>query len=347
MHTLIIFAQSVVPFNHTHAKESYLTHQTPLSTTTNRFPTSKNHLTGLHLGSPTVYGPLTAFPIWTDATVSRLRRYTTTQRSKARVSELESGPAVNRLQVTHESDRPLVMFGGSILEAGWQHRVLLHDTAVAPSDVGVLDVACVEANRWGGSNRDHRTGNRRAPLTVRGAALGIRPEEAGHFAPAHARSSDQDDVWRRVSHYERRFGASPTSSLLDVASQFDAEVATLTERLRLHPAQRGVLIGVGGHPALLEVFDHPRTLAEEWAGILGSVWLDARGTPAIRTPGYRARAFVRRVRRPRMQTLGDAGVGREVAMEDLSLFTGRGLRIGPDLVHATVLNVRHDLVLAA
>lgn len=290
---------------------------------------------------------MTIFPIWSEAPLSPRRGYATPHRGKAQVSELQSGPDVGRVQVTHDSRRPLVMFDGSLLEAGWQHRVLLGDIAVRPGQVAVLDVACVEANRWGSTNMDQRTGHRRAPLTVRGAAFGIRPEEAGRFAPTQERQSDQGDVWRRVSHYERRFGASPTSSLVDVAGQFDAEVDALTARVRPLPAQRGVLIGVGGHPALLEVFDHPRTLAEEWTGILGSVWLDARSTPEIATPGYRARAFVRRVSSAPMQDLRDAGVGREIALEDLSLFTGRGLVLGRDLVHATVLNLRHDLVLAA
>ena len=313
----------------------------------NLFPTTTDRLNGLHLGSPTTYGPLTVIPIWTEAPVSGRRPYTTAHRGRAQVSELDSGPDVSRVQVTHGSGRPLVMFGGSLLEAGWQHRVLLHDMAVAPGQVGVLDVACVEASRWGSGDREQRTGHRRAPLTVRGAAFGIRPEEAGRFAPADERQSDQGDVWRRVSYYERHLGASPTSSLVDVAGRFDSEVTRLTARVRPLPAQRGVLIGVGGHPVLLEVFDHPRTLAEEWSGILGSVWLDARGTPAIKTPGSRARAFVRRISDAPMRSLSDAGAGREIAVEDLSLFTGRGLALGPDLVHATVLNLRHELVLAA
>ena len=108
-----------------------------------------------------------------------------------------------------------------------------------------------------------------------------------------------------------------------------------------------MLIGIGGHPALLEVFDHPETLVENWEGILGSVWMDARGTTQEATPGYRARAFVRRISRSPIRPVRRAGAGTGVLTEDLSLFTGRGLVLGPSLVHAAVLNTRHDLVLAA
>lgn len=308
--------------------------------------TAAASLPGLHLGAPAAFGPLTVFPVWTDAPIPRQREYVTTHRGTSRVTELDGEPQVGQVQVTNGSRRPLVMFGGSLLEAGWQHRVLLRDTAVAAGGTGILDVACVEAHRWGGSDHVQRSGDRRAPLSVRGATWGIRPEATDRFRPGTRRATDQSDVWRRVTHYERRFGASATSSLVEISQRYDNEVRRLTDRVRPLPAQRGALIGIGGHPVLLEVFDHPRTLTQEWTGILGSIWLDARDQEPIPTPGARARAFAHRVNRVRPVELGRSGSGIEHTLEDLELFTGRALTLGMTMVHASTLNLRHELVLA-
>ena len=108
-----------------------------------------------------------------------------------------------------------------------------------------------------------------------------------------------------------------------------------------------MLIGVAGHPVLLEVFDHPHTLVEQWEAILSSVAVDALLAPAEPTPGYRARAFVRRTLAtasprpvppaPRWPSPGTTG----------NLISARGLATEDRLIHAAVVNTRHQLVLAA
>ena len=301
---------------------------------------------GLHLGAPAVYGPLTIFPVWTDAPLASRRPYTTAAGRGATVGELDDGPSVGHVQVSNDGHRPRVLFGGMLLEAGWQHRVLLDDVAVARGAQQVVDVACVEQHRWGG-DRDQRLGRRVAPLAVRGATFGLRSPDAAHRDVASDRRADQGDVWRRVARYERLHGASATSSLVDVAGRLDAQVQALVSLVQPLPGQRGVLIGVGGHPVLLEVFDHPRTLSEQWAGILGSVWMDAHAAPAVPTPGGRARAFVARISGTPLQPTRRAGVGSGLTVEDDTLISGRGLALGTSLVHAAVLNARHDIVLAA
>jgi hypothetical protein len=313
----------------------------------------------LHLGVASQHGPLTVFPVWTDAPLRSSRRYTTATSRGATVCELPDGPEVGRLSVTHEGRRPRVLFGGTLLEAGWQHRVLLHDVAVAADEHAIVDVACVEQRRWGGDHTQH-PGRRMAPLAVRGASHGLRADprrtehqpnrghhpNLQHGAPPE-RQSDQGDVWARVAHYERLHGRSATSSLVEVAQRLDHEVARLVGRLQPLPGQRGLLLGIGGRPALLEVFDHPRTLAEQWSGILGSVWMDAQRSPTLRTPGSRARAFVAGVSGRPVQAVAPSGVGHRVSVGDGGQVSGRGLTLGATLVHVEVLSAAHRLVVAA
>ena len=157
---------------------------------------------------------------------------------------------------------------------------------------------------------------------------------------------DQGDVWRRVSRYERVYGGSATSSLVDVQDRAAREVDALVAGLRPLYGQRGVLVGVAGHPVLLEVFDHPRTLAEQWTAILRAVALDAVGVPELPTPGYRARAFIQRVRRL-VESDGlfvdqASGIERRDDLVDVRTLALRGVDL-----HLAAVNVRHELVLAA
>ena len=89
-----------------------------------------------------------------------------------------------------------------------------------------------------------------------------------------------------------RFGAGATSSLIDVQRRHEQTVDRIVRKVRPLFGQRGVLVGVAGHPVLIEVFDHPRTLVELLATIVASVALDAIGLPAAPTSNTRARQFV-------------------------------------------------------
>jgi hypothetical protein len=300
-------------------------------------------LPALHLGSPVQLGPLTVFPIWTDAPLAP-RRYRTTLPAAGAVSEHDGGPSVESLTVTNPGATPVLLLEGALLEGGWQHRVLAGSVLIGARNHQDVDVRCVEQNRWGGE-RGHHFGTHRAPLAVRGALRGLRAD-APRADREYDRRADQSDVWRRVNWYEQSHGVSPTSSLVDIHRNTEPSFAELLQGIRPLPAQRGLLIGVAGHPVLLEVFDHPDTLAEHWDAILSSLALDATIIPAAETPGHRARTFVRLARATRLSEEGQAGAGVAVGGTDQHLVSVRGIW-SERLLHAAVVNVRHQLVLAA
>lgn len=295
----------------------------------------------LHVGAPTQAGPLSVFPVWTDAPAPGPRPYTLTLRAGAAVSELPDGPSVNHLAVTNPGPKPLLLLEGMLLDGGWQHRTLVRDVLVAAGESRTVEVMCVEQGRWHGAGAQ-RLGRTAAPLAVRGALRGIRRDDPN----AHARGADQHDVWTRIQRYERAHGASATGSLVDVQERAASLVEPIIAGVRPLFGQRGVLIGVGGHPVLLEVFDHPGTLAEQWTAILTAVALDAIGAPYAPTPGYRARAFTARMQ---AMTL-DAAAADEAAAtiregrDDLAAV--QALTTPTGMIHAAAMNVRHDLVLA-
>jgi hypothetical protein len=176
----------------------------------------------LHLGAPTVVGPLTLFPIWTDAPVPDVP-VPIDPPAAASIGELDGGPMVELLTAKNPTPLPYVLLEGTIVDGGWQHRVLVHSVLVGPNAQLDLPVRCVEQGRWNGdtAQRLHR---RRAPLGVRGATHGVRrPDDHGPVD----RRVDQGDVWSRVAAYEQTYGMSPTSSLVEVLDQ-----AEVTDDLR-------------------------------------------------------------------------------------------------------------------
>jgi hypothetical protein len=305
-------------------------------------PTMHNPLPTMHLGAPTVVGPLTLFPIWTDAPVPDVP-VPLEPPDTATIGELESGPTVELLTAKNPTPLPYVLLEGTIVDGGWQHRVLVHSVLVGANAQLDLPVRCVEQGRWNGdtAQRLHR---RRAPLGVRGATHGVRrPTEDSRVAGR----VDQGDVWSRVSHYEQTYGASGTHSLVEVLDQ-----AEVTDDLRAavpRPllGQRGVLVGVAGHPALVEVFEHPDSLVQQWDTLIDGLLASTLHVPRRTTSTRRARAFIDRLTNRALPARTAAGAG-VLGEADDDLVSIRALdTVDGRTIHATALNVRHELVLAA
>ena len=94
----------------------------------------------LHVGHGIPYGALTLFPVWTPGTGNTERRYTLTD---YQAGERTGGPSVPSLTLTSTGTLPSLVLEGTVLEGGWQHRVLLHSVLMAPGQKLDVDVACV------------------------------------------------------------------------------------------------------------------------------------------------------------------------------------------------------------
>ena len=248
----------------------------------------------LHVGRGAQVGPLTVFPVW--ASTPGPVGLVTGRAARVRVAEREGSPVVGELVVTNVGDRPVLLVEGELLEGGWQHRVLQHDLVLAAAASMVAPVACVEAGRWHGGG-GHARRARRASGSVRAALQVVAP------------MARQQEVWRRVAGYDAAMGPSATSSFVDHLDRLatpaggsdssqsrttgagpELDVAVLVRQLRaLRPiaGQRGVLVGVGGQPVLLELYPSTRALAAHLGELLTGLLLDAVATdaPIEATPG--------------------------------------------------------------
>jgi hypothetical protein len=294
----------------------------------------------IHIGVPTYLGGLTVFPAWTDQPKPR-RALPTELPPGATITEVADGPLVDELILANPTDIAFLILEGLLVSGGWQHRVLTHSWLIGPKDQQVLEVRCVEQGRWQGAE-GHAVDRRRAPISIRGA---LRPPSSSTADGDGTPRADQGEVWSRVHRYETAHGSSPTSSLVDVmdAVACSADVGAVPRAL---PGQRGVLVGVGGHPVILELFDHPRTLAAQLPRLVEGLLLDGMGEPKVQTPGRQARSFAVAASTRLLRPVHRAGVGALVECRD-SLVDIRGLADQRNrLVHTAAVNVRHRLVAA-
>src|SRR3712207_4926328 len=192
----------------------------------------------LHVGQGTHRGPLTVFPVWTDAPPAH-RGYLTGADAPVDVAERAGRPAVDQVVVTNRGQRPVLLLAGELLEGGWQTRALTATTLLAPGKPSVERVLCVEEGRRRGADTHSRQG-RRVPAAVRARFGNPDPQRA---------------VWERVRGYDAVAGSSETGSLADRLDRAAPAVRDLTRGLRPLAGQRGLLVGIAGRPASLEAFD--------------------------------------------------------------------------------------------
>jgi hypothetical protein len=277
----------------------------------------------IHVGRPKTIGPLTVFPLWTDAPAPSGIRTTTS--ADLEVTETSPEPEVHNLQLANRGASPVLLLEGDLLEGGWQHRVLVHDVLVGGHSWITVDVACVEAGRWHGGGA-HTASSHRAAPSIRAALTGLatEPVQAGGMGPRLRRRADLRVVADLVLHMQQSGGAD------------------IPLRYRTLPGQRGVLVGAEGYPLLAELFPSTTELRRRVESLLRSIIFDAaRLSAAEPVPGRRARRMEALPVEPRPDH--ESGEGVPFVGESAELVL-RGTQAGDRWAHLTVFHRRHPLL---
>ncbi|MET0863899.1 MAG: DUF6569 family protein [Nakamurella sp.] len=253
----------------------------------------------LHVGRGEHRGPLTVFPLWrrdSDGPDVALA-----QAGDVRVGELDQ-PSVPHLQVTPTGGHPVLLLDGDLLVGGLQNRVAFGSRLLPPGRPTVIDVRCVEQERWHGS-ATHAVGGR-----------------ASTFVRANP---EQVEVWRRVDLERKRRQHAP-----DVRGP------------QPFPGQSGVMIGIGGRPVLIELFGTSAMLLAAWPRIIAAAAKEAAGRNDKPTAGWRARQFVSVIDTMRIARNADQhAVATETGIAATSgPYELRGIADGDRLLHASIIN---------
>jgi hypothetical protein len=312
----------------------------------------------LHVGAGTALGPLSVFPVWTGGG-GELGISTGTHADVA-VSELASGPQVAKLTVTNNGDRPALLLEGELLEGGQQHRTCARDIVLGPGETRDIDTYCVEAGRWEGTS-SHRRQARRAPLNVRAELATSLADPGG--------ADRQGRIWNRVARFDAARGRSATSSLLEHLDRFTAEPQT-GRRFGADDApapldgQRGVVIGLGTQPLLLEVFGTHTLFCRHYRQLVESALLDLELLPpqvmaSGPMPGQRARDFAAAIQAlrfgafdgglPALEVRNHGALRSRTVSRTAGPVSAAGIAVAlphrePELAHLTGWNTNHPLM---
>jgi hypothetical protein len=313
----------------------------------------------LHIGAGSRLGPLSIFPVWTSGSGSL--GISTGTHADVAVTELASGPQVARLTVTNNGPHPALLLEGELLEGGQQHRTCARDVVLGSGETRDIDTFCVEAGRWEAGETSHRRQARRAPLNVW--------SELANGPDGQRGGNRQGRIWERVSRFDAARGASVTNSLLDhmdlfkegrkVRNRFDAADAPAALE-----GQRGVVIGLGQQPLLLEVFGTNTLFRRHYRQLIDSALLDLEllSPQALASgpmPGQRARDFAAHVQAMDFGTFDGGAAAVEVRSHgslrsrNVSRAAGTVSAAGiavelpnrrPQLAHLTGWNTTHPLM---
>ena len=304
----------------------------------------------IHVGAGTQIGPLTTFPVWmADLHGAALD---VPPRARLEVAELDE-PRIDALTVSSQGDAPVLLTEGTLLRGGMQTRVLARDAVVLPGRRVEVETTCVEAGRWGGGT-EHAV-HERAPLRVLGELRGVRVDRRRRAD----RGDRQSRVWSSVQSYEVHYGQRPTSSLVEMMEdRHDARpvrrrVETirrlLDEQIRtVMPGQCGIIIGVGGHPVMLETFGRHDTFTLMLPLMINALALDGALYQDEPTPARRAVRFAQILQETAMQRATRISEGQIYGATN-EVLDVRALETSftSGVAHLLAINTRHQLVRAA
>lgn len=280
------------------------------------------------IGAPVTFERLTIFPVISDqpspstafitldqglrsgrVTITELGANGQSRRINRR--QLSDGAEVNRLALTNNSGKTLVLIAGEMILGGKQDRIVGHDCIIEASNTPVpLDVFCVEHGRWSGGSifgQSESAGTRVARRTTgggRGVGAGIGSgNSAGAGAgqgsmtvmtgtpmalpnireKAQAKKS-QDEVWSAVAETVTVNAATTTTSTLNsvyenkrVNQKLDNYERALGNNLTRRNVV-GVVAVVGGKIISADVFANHDLFQAYWPKMLKSYALEAVGT---------------------------------------------------------------------
>jgi len=194
------------------------------------------------------------------------------------------GAEVNRLMLTNNSDRPLILLAGEIVTGGKQDRVVGKDRLVpARSEPIDLSVFCVEPHRWvGASGLFGSASFTMAQPSVRMKAMADKDQQAVWDEVAKSK----DSVARAVpapaaqaiagtSSYARTMENSAVQDRMNaVAAPIERSYDNLMRELRAQNAV-GAVVAVNREIVWADVFASPSLLEKYWPKLIRSYAAEA------------------------------------------------------------------------
>jgi hypothetical protein len=233
------------------------------------------------------------------------RRSPNVQRNNAmqeQVAVRGDGAEVNKVLVTNNSGRTLVLIAGEFILGGKQDRIVGHDCIVSSTNTPVpIDVFCVEHGRWqsrsGASGRGANGGMGSSGASA-GYAPSFVPAEEVMAAPkvrANAQATkSQSEVWSEVAEKVSKNRVSTSTGTLNSVysnKRVSAKVNAYQSAIKAKFTGKnivGAVVAINGRVVSADVFASPQLFQAYQAKLLKSYALEA--ISADKTNNQEARA---------------------------------------------------------
>jgi hypothetical protein len=240
------------------------------------------------------------------------------------------GAEVNRLVLSNNSNRPLLLLAGEIVTGGKQDRVIGSDRIV-PANTGPIDlgVFCVEPGRWvGSSSKFASMGAQMAQPSVRTPAMAAHDQEqvwanvrASNSTVAVSVGGPQALALQGTTSYAKVFNSAPVQQKIAEYGGIAGEQSILRE-LNAKGAV-GVVVAVNGRVMWADIFASTDLLSKYWPKLIRSY-----AAEAMTSPLQPAALDVREAE----QFMNALSGGREVSETEPGIFrrtevTGDGYRV--------------------
>ena len=243
------------------------------------------------------------------------------------------GAEVNRLVLTNNSDRPLILLAGEIVTGGKQDRVVGRDRIVpAKGDPIDLDVFCVEPHRWiETSARFGGLGFAMAQPSVRLKAMAEKDQQAVWNEVAKSRASVAEAVpppsaraIQATSSYAMTMDNAAVKERVNaVAGPLERSYEHLMRELRAQKAV-GAVVAVNGQIVWADVFASASLLEKYWPKLVRSY-----AAEAVAERGPRVKPASEPSIRDAQVFLDDFSARRESVESEPGVYRNTEL-IGPD-----------------
>jgi hypothetical protein len=251
----------------------------------------KGLIRALELGKPLEHGGLTIIPVHMGRVQDRISYVTLEEALRSGwllISEVDGG-RVPQVMISNLSKQTIFLMSGEILTGCRQDRILAQDILLAPGTKNLLaPVFCVEHGRWHQTSSGFTSKQNLGTPALRATAQKKSP-------------AAQAEIWERIALDNRKMDIGSTTDAYQDAYEKEevrAAILGIEKKIKNAPFLQddtlGVIIGIGGELASVDIFANPGLFAKQWPKILKSSALSSLyGSKGISLSREKAAGFLR------------------------------------------------------
>jgi len=303
--------------------------------------TIKNYLFGLKLEEPHRYKNMSVFPLLTP--LDGGPDYTTLkdalEKALLSVTEVSSGGSVPELKVLNTAEIPVLLLDGEELAGAKQNRVLNTTILIKEKSETVIPVSCTEQRRWSYVSKAFHDSD-----TVMSPKL--RMEKARTVSTSLSSTgqyrSDQGTVWQKIDEMAAKAGTvSRTGAMKDTFEQKIAELDEYLKAFPYGPAQKGLLVFIGGEAVGFDFVSKDRAFELLYPKLIKSYAMEAvleEKKDEAKPDRQRAEAFLKEAADCEEKKYESVGRGHDFRYESKTM-VGSALAVDDKVVHMAFFRV--------